>query len=395
VHRGETLGIIGRNGSGKSTLLQILAGTLAQTNGEVNANGRIAALLELGSGFNMEFTGRENVYMNGAIMGLSRAIMEKKFDEITTFADIGDFIDQPVKTYSSGMLVRLAFAVMTHVDANILIVDEALAVGDAVFVHKCMRFLRRFMERGTLLFVSHDVGMVRALCSQVIWLKNGSIQNIGETKSILDAYEADVYAEQQNIDNNDKKFNVNNCAIKKPPKQLRDCRIDFINHSNLRNDIQIFEFKNDSDRWGNGLAKITAVYLKDTDENPLSWIIGGEEVVLSIEAEALQDLKDIVLGFQVRDRLGQNLFGDNTFLTTFDAPVSIKEGKLFCAKFHFLMPPLPLGTYAIVTAIATGTQHEHIILDWINESLFLKSNNGFSGNGLIGVPMHDIKIEEY
>ena len=394
VRRGETFGIIGRNGSGKSTLLQILAGTLAQTSGEVNVNGRVAALLELGSGFNPEFTGRENVFLNGRILGLSQNEIEVRYDQIVEFADIGEFIDQPVKTYSSGMFVRLAFAVITHVDASILIIDEALAVGDAVFVHKCMRFLRRFMERGTLLFVSHDIAIVRALCSQAIWIKKGTIWKIGETKSVLDAYEANVYAEQQDIDNSEKTPSVKNYVIKKPLKLLRDCRLDFLNYSNLRNDIEVFEFKNDADRWGNGLAKITAVWLKDTNENPLSWIIGGEEVVLTIEAEALRDLHDIVLGFQVRDRLGQNLFGDNTFLTTFDSPVSVKAGKSFRAKFRFLMPPLPQGTYAIVTAIATGTQHEHIILDWINESLFIESHNGFSKNGLVGVPMHDIKIEE-
>src|SRR6266542_6439942 len=160
VRKGETLGIIGRNGSGKSTLLQIIAGTLAPSEGEVTVNGRVAALLELGSGFNPEFTGRDNVFLNGSILGFSREEMAARFDEIAAFADIGEFIEQPIKTYSSGMVVRLAFAVIAHVDADILVIDEALAVGDACFTQKCMRFLRRFMEKGTVLFVSHDISSV-------------------------------------------------------------------------------------------------------------------------------------------------------------------------------------------------------------------------------------------
>ncbi|HBQ8517522.1 TPA: ABC transporter ATP-binding protein, partial [Klebsiella pneumoniae] len=157
IKKGETVAIIGRNGSGKSTLLQMICGTLQPTCGTIKVNGKIAALLELGSGFNPEFTGRENVYLNAAVYGLTRSEIELKFNDIVKFADIGDFIDQPVKNYSSGMYVRLAFAVIAHVDADILVVDEALAVGDAVFTQKCMRFIRKFQENGTLIFVSHDM----------------------------------------------------------------------------------------------------------------------------------------------------------------------------------------------------------------------------------------------
>ena len=160
VKKGETVGIIGRNGSGKSTLLQLICGTLNPSGGIVQTNGRVAALLELGAGFNPEFTGRENVYMNGAVLGLTPEEIDARFDDIAAFAEIGEFIEQPIKTYSSGMLVRLAFAVIAHVDADILVIDEALAVGDAVFTQKCMRFLRRFMEKGTILFVSHDISFL-------------------------------------------------------------------------------------------------------------------------------------------------------------------------------------------------------------------------------------------
>ena len=156
IRKGQTVGIIGRNGSGKSTLLQMICGTLHPTAGHVEVRGRVAALLELGSGFNPEFTGRENVFFNAGVLGQSEERTREKFADIEAFADIGEFMDQPVKTYSSGMLVRLAFAVIAHVDADILVIDEALAVGDAFFTQKCMRFLRSFMQQGTVLFVSHD-----------------------------------------------------------------------------------------------------------------------------------------------------------------------------------------------------------------------------------------------
>jgi lipopolysaccharide transport system ATP-binding protein len=239
------------------------------------------------------------------------------------------------------------------------------------------------------------VAAVRTLCARSIWLDNGVIREIGETKSVLDAYAAALYAKQQDIDSAAKIHVTKDKAIKEIPKPQRDCRLDFVNNSNLRNDLEVFDFNKDAFRWGDGLAKITATYLQDTNGTRLNWIIGGEEVVLTIEARAFQDLRSVILGFQVRDRLGQNLFGDNTFITTFDSPVSIKPETSFRAKFHFLMPILPQGTYAITVAIATGTQQDHVIHDWVNESLFFESHNGFAVSGLVGVPMHDIHIEEF
>src|ERR1700690_4078148 len=188
IKKGETVGIIGRNGSGKSTLLQIICGTLSLTSGSVLTNGRVAALLELGSGFNPEFTGRENVYMNASVLGLPKEEIDARFDKIAAFADIGQFIEQPVKTYSSGMYLRLAFAVIAHVDADILVVDEALAVGDAVFTQKCMRFIRDFQKNGSLIFVSHDIAAVQNLCKSTLWLGHGHVQQIGSSKEVAEAY---------------------------------------------------------------------------------------------------------------------------------------------------------------------------------------------------------------
>jgi lipopolysaccharide transport system ATP-binding protein len=197
VRRGEAVGIVGRNGAGKSTLLQLIAGTLQPTSGTIAVRGRVAALLELGAGFNPEFTGRENVFLSGAVLGLRRAEMEERFDAVAAFADIGDFIDQPVKTYSSGMMMRLAFAVNTCVDPEILIVDEALSVGDAPFQAKCFRRLRQLIDGGvSLLFVSHDLGTVRSICSRALWLKQGRSEMWGEAKEVAREYEKFCWREQ-------------------------------------------------------------------------------------------------------------------------------------------------------------------------------------------------------
>lgn len=198
IHKGEALGIIGRNGSGKSTLLQLICGTLGATTGSLSSHGRIAALLELGSGFNPEFSGRENVYLNGAVLGLKRAEIDARFDEITAFAGIGEFIDRPTKTYSSGMLVRLAFAVSVCVEPDILIVDEALAVGDASFQFKCLERLDCLTRQGmTLLFVSHDMSMVKRFCTRALYLRDGEIRASGAPETIAELYLLDMRDEQR------------------------------------------------------------------------------------------------------------------------------------------------------------------------------------------------------
>lgn len=189
IKKGETVGIIGRNGSGKSTLLQMICGTLYPTSGSIQTSGRVAALLELGSGFNPEFTGRENVYMNAAVLGLSKKEIDAQFDNIIAFADIGEFIEQPVKTYSSGMMVRLAFSVAIHVEPDILIVDEALAVGDVVFQMKCLDKMEKIRSCGTtILFVSHSLEQVKRFCDTAVWLDHGEVQRIGESNYVSDQY---------------------------------------------------------------------------------------------------------------------------------------------------------------------------------------------------------------
>lgn len=395
VYPGEAIGIIGGNGAGKSTLLKMITGTTQHTAGSVHVTGHLAALLELGIGFHPDFTGRQNAYMAAFLLGYSEEEISCLMPDIEEFAGIGEYIDLPVRVYSSGMQMRLAFSVATAKRPDVLIVDEALSVGDAYFQHKCFSRIRFFQEKGTtLLFVSHDLAAVRALCTKCAWLENGSLLKFGETKDVIDAYTASIYAKEQNIDNAAKHSIKTEIPESQSPKLKRDCRLDFINNSNLRNDIQVFEFNNEAIRWGDGLAKITSTSLQDVDGNHLSWIIGGEEVILIIEALALESLFGAIVGFQVRDRLGLHLFGDNTYITMIDTPVNIQAKCIFRAKFRFLMPILPVGIYSVITAVASGTQKEHVIHDWINESIFFESHNGSSVSGLVGIPMHSIEIEE-
>ena len=193
VRRGETVGIIGNNGAGKSTLLQIITGTVTATSGAVVSRGRVAALLELGAGFEPDFTGRENIVMNATILGLSAIEIAARMDEIIAFSELAEFIDRPVRTYSSGMFMRLAFSVAAHVDADVLIIDEALAVGDARFVQKCMRYLKAFKQRGSILFVSHDIGAVTGLCDRAIWLDHGVLRGEGPAGRVCEDYMASLH----------------------------------------------------------------------------------------------------------------------------------------------------------------------------------------------------------
>ena len=390
VNGGETVGIIGRNGSGKSTLLQIICGTLQPSVGEVDISGRVAALLELGSGFNPEFTGRENVFMNAGILGLSRDQTEAIFDDIEAFADIGDFIDQPVKTYSSGMMVRLAFAVNAYVDADILVIDEALAVGDAFFTQKCMRFLRAFMKTGTVLFVSHDTGAVINLCNRAIWLEKGKVLQEGNPKDVCELYLQAFYEEQHGKGSTTKLKAIKNQDSTRP---LKDQRLEFINASNLRNDLQVFDFNPDAASFGKGGAQIIQVEFLDEGGSPLAWVVGGEQVTLRVHAIAHEQLDAPIIGFSIKDRLGQALFGDNTYLSHREVPLFCNAGNKLQAEFTFLMPILPSGDYSVNVAIANGTQDQHLQHHWIHDAVLFKSHSSSVATGLIGIPMQRIKLE--
>lgn len=405
VHRGETVGIIGRNGAGKSTLLQLLCGTLAPSTGTVTVNGRVAALLELGAGFNPEYSGRENVFLNAAILGLSREQTEARFDDIAAFADIGQFIDQPVKTYSSGMYVRLAFAVIAHVDADILIIDEALAVGDAHFTQKCMRFLRKFCESGTLLFVSHDSAAVTSLCERAIWLEHGRMRAIGSAREICKEYNAEVYQQQNGVAARRVEPPVSARApadvpavrrrlqaVETRPQAVFDARWERLADTPLRNAMTVQDF-NPDEGFGTGQMLVNEVRLEDAHGNITTSITGGEVVTLVVRYVSYVPLDSVIVGFQFKDRRGQILFGDNTCISTMDQPVSIRAGEIQEGCFRFQMPLLPAGEYAVTVSVAEGTQIDHVQHHWVHDALIVQSLCASVSTGIVGIPMLDIHID--
>ncbi|MGV1867582.1 MULTISPECIES: ABC transporter ATP-binding protein [unclassified Rhizobium] len=386
ISRGETVAIVGRNGSGKSTLLQMIAGTLQPTAGTLDVAGRVAPLLELGAGFNPEFTGRENVRLSAAVLGLTNKQIAEREESILEFSGIGDFVDQPVKTFSSGMYARLAFAVAAHVDADILIVDEILAVGDAAFAQKCMRYIRKFREHGTILFVSHDTAAVNALCDRAIWMDKGRIRAEGSAKDISLAYQASL---QEEADGQTLYIEGRRREISQPAK---DVRREIIRDSDKRNEIQVFEFDPSAPSFGAGGAKIVDVRILDKDGEAMSVIEGGEVLTVEVTCKADDELNGPIIGFLVRDRLGQNIFGDNTFLSYAPAPLRVSKGNVFRAQFTFQMPYMPSGDYAIATALAEGTQLDHRQHHWVDEALIFHCESSHVTHGIIGLPMTNIQL---
>ena len=303
VKRGETCAIVGQNGSGKSTLLQILCGTLRATEGTIEVNGRIAALLELGAGFNTDFTGRENVYMNGAVLGLTRAQIDERFADIEAFAEIGDFMDQPVKTYSSGMYVRLAFSVAIHVDPQILIVDEALAVGDSRFQAKCLNRIKAMKAEGvTILFVSHDVGAVRTLCERALWLDKGNVRMLGDAFSVTAQY-------------NQFLFEADNEAAPTPaPKQIEESTPQE-NSAEPPDAQQAMKLHRPINHWGSHVGSIIEAGIFNQQGERSSVYTAGEPLTVRIRFEppAQADRSTMSVAFSMKDLRGTDLIVSTTW----------------------------------------------------------------------------------
>lgn len=454
IRKGESWGIIGVNGSGKSTLLKMISGNLRPSAGRIEIEGKVA-ILDFSSGLNPDFTGRENVFLKAAIFGIPRKIVEQRFDDIAAFADIGDFMELPVKTYSSGMMARLGFAILAHVDADILITDEALAVGDAFFVQKCMRWIREFIERGTFLMVSHSINDIISLCEKAVWLENGRVRAIGSADKVANDYisssmirrsrrfqldqqpeqsvqalaeeaavEAAVTAataaakevEEQHSEGAvvgtaggtyaespggtvRTKAEVSQphlaaLAHAHPPRKVRDPRLDYINRSPWRNDIKVPPFDPSAKGIGVGGARIEDVLFEDLEGRQLSWIIGGETVRITIVALAEQVVRAPILGFQLKDRLGQAIFGDNTYLTTLDSAVSAAPGERIVAQFEFQMPLLPVGDYVMRAAIADGnSESENAMLHIIDNALQIMCTTHGVRHGLVCLPMERVTLK--
>jgi lipopolysaccharide transport system ATP-binding protein len=351
VGRGELVGIVGRNGAGKSTLLQVIVGTMTPTEGMVQVDGRVAALLELGSGFNPEFTGRENVYLNASLLGLSSGETDEKFDEIERFADIGSFIDQPVKSYSSGMMMRLAFAVQTAVDPSVLIVDEALAVGDARFQKKCYERLERYRrEGGTALFVTHDTGIVTEICSRAIILEEGRIFDEGEPHRIAREYHRLLFGPDSDKPTERKSDDL--ASSKKVHTSLPRA-------ANGHDAVSDTEAQKDrSVRYGSQEVQIISVGVRD-DTGTLTQVLEmhkGYEFFFGVRFNTAISTP-VSYGFIIATKRGLDIFGTKSGLYRRFMPPS-PAGTTFECRFKTALPLVP-STYFLSVAIAPSEERSN------------------------------------
>lgn len=386
VEKGDSLGIIGQNGSGKSTLLKILSRVLTPTSGNFQIRGRVISLLELGSGFNPDLTGLENIYFYGTILGFSKKKIEARLDEIIAFADIGQFIFQPLKTYSSGMRSRLAFSVASHVDPDILILDEVLAVGDLRFKQKCLRVMRDIIDQNrTVIFVSHSMSAINNFCNNVIWLHEGKLRDMGTTGDIVKKYTSFMTygletqkpalskANQQKSSHNEKK-----------PGALTTQGLKWL-------DTKKFDAFG---QYGATIEKI-ALHLKETGEKVVS-LKGGEWLSLYTQIKVKEMINSPGLGLKLNDKRGNGIFTVNNYL--YQKPLRpLEAGEVMVIRTDFRMPFLLSGKYPLSIALSDGTQHSHVQHHWIHDALIITVDNKNpmfnKGANLIVVEPENYKIE--
>lgn len=387
VKKGETVGIVGKNGSGKSTLLKMITGVLTPSTGEINLAGKVSALLELGTGFDGEQDGISNIYLNGNMVGLTKEEIDASIQDIIDFADIGDFIYQPVKTYSSGMFVRLAFAVAINVKPEILIVDEALSVGDFRFQQKCYRKIREFKENGTVLFVSHDTGAITSFCDRVIWLDNGKIYKEGRPEEIIEEYlaymrydvkemeafhaeteqleEAKIEsAKEMHTDNGDKSSIIED----KTEEQNAD-KIEV----NLSENATLSEEEKIEARalaFGNGHARFTKVELQNSDGKPVSIVSSGMKLAIRMDIDVKEEIDMPILGLNIKDAVGNVLVVTNTVFEK-EKMDSLKTNSRYSYKWSFTFPMLRTGKYSLDISLAEGTYQLHEQVHFINDVLII------------------------
>lgn len=324
VDAGTTFGVIGQNGSGKSTLLKVVAGITKPTSGKVVVHGKVSALIELGAGFHPEITGRENIFINGIMLGLSKKQIQEKYEDIVRFAELEEFIEAPVKTYSSGMYMRLGFSIAINVNPDVLLVDEVLAVGDASFVPKCLDRIDDFRRRKkTILFVSHDLSTVEKICDRVAWLKNGRVQTIGEPRRVIDAYLQDVAEKAED------EFEMRQQEIKQE-EQFEETE------------------ERRENRWGKRELEIKKVRMKGLDGKEKHVFSPDEGMVIEMEVEAYSRIKDFVFGIGIFNSQGITVYGTNTLLEDFYSVEAYGQGKVTCRLERL---SLVNGTYYLDVAI--------------------------------------------
>ena len=376
VATGSSMGIVGVNGAGKSTLLKILTGTSRQTMGDFYIEGRVSSLLELGTGFHPEFSGRQNIQFGGKMAGLNEQELDKKFDEIVAFAELGDFIDQPVRTYSSGMLLRLGFALASSVDPDVLIIDEALSVGDLHFQQKCLSRIREFHERGvTVLFVSHDPSMIQKFCTETILLDEGRILDRGQPDQVIDYYTA-LLAEKY-------REGGRRAQTIRPGTLTAAGEQDGDGASPLSDEVLTKsgeEASQSRDEWtapplyttghrtGNFRALITSVYMSGRGAHSnTNIIVTGSPATLHVRWVAMDHVEAATVGIMIRDRLGQEIFGVNTLYR--QQPIGdVEAGQ--SVEVSFAMPMnLGDGLYSVTAAIHQDETHTKVCYDWVDQAL--------------------------
>jgi ABC-type polysaccharide/polyol phosphate transport system ATPase subunit len=355
VNRGETVGIIGKNGSGKSTLLKLITGVLTPTSGEVKLNGRVSALLELGTGFNPDMTGIQNVFFSGMVNGRQREEMEAKMDDILAFADIGEFVNQPVKTYSSGMYVRLAFACAASIEPDIFVVDEALAVGDEIFQHRCMRRINEIREGGaTVCFVSHSVAAVKTLCTRAILLDYGRMIMEGTPEAVTHKYRA--------LCNERKKGRY--VALKDIGLQKSE-----VSSGPAESDEPVVRgVPNIDHRMGDKRAEIVGVRLYNSLRKETNVLRAGEVAVVRMTAVFREAVGSPIAGLTIRNAHGIDIFATNTSIENVGLPPA-KKDDLFTFAFEFVVPNIAPHHYSLSPAVADGTMEAHVACDWIDNAL--------------------------
>jgi lipopolysaccharide transport system ATP-binding protein len=358
VKRGETFCVIGENGSGKSTLLQLVAGILQPSSGTISVEGRVSALLELGAGFNPEFTGRDNVYLNGAILGLSTREIDARYKDIEEFAEIGDFINRPVRTYSSGMVVRLAFAVAINVDPEILLVDEALAVGDLYFRQRCMRKVHELRARGiTILFVSHAIADVKALGDRALWLEHGRVIELGETDRVAAKYLAAMVEK-------DSAYLAHHERPAAALSRERSLAPEIVDH-----------IPNIDHRYGDGRAELMGIAVLDPQGAPLQLLEPSSRIVVRITVRAKAEVARPNVGFIMRNHLGIDFAGTNTMREGHDLP-PLAPGDIHTVDFHLDLPELYPSSFSFSPAIADGPLEGFRVCDMIDNAIAVQMARG-------------------
>lgn len=394
VKKGETVGIIGRNGSGKSTLLQMICGTLTSTSGNIQTYGRIGALLELGSGFNPEFTGRENVFMNAALLGLSREEVDARYDDIVSFADIGEFIEQHVKTYSSGMVVRLAFAVQALVEPDILIVDEALAVGDAKFQAKCFKRLKQLRSAGTsILLVTHSTEQIVTHCNRAILLNAGAMVAQGKPRQVANRYMEILFGKEKIISDSNA-IGLNSPPVPSGTQNVLDPERYLLSVTedifSSRPGYNPYEF-----RWGDGAARILDFHIAvDGIAYPPTYRV-GQEITLVLTVAFLSEVVRPILGITIKTREGMTVFGVNSetldfvdFQSLGQAGTVVRIGARFTCR-------LASGDYFISLGIASRQAEEIVPHDRRYDSIHVQVSPEFRFFGIVDLDLHLSACEEY